>query len=617
MEVRISAVIITFNEERNIGRCLSSLEGVADEIVVVDSYSSDATEAICLAHGARFIRHRFVGHIEQKNWALLQARHPHILSLDADETLSDKLKASILQVKANWKSDAYYFNRMTNYCGKWIRHTTWYPSRKLRLWDSRKGSWGGINPHDRFILFPGSSKEFLKGDILHYSYYSVDEHFAQSNRFSSILAKSYFDLGKRVLLSGLIIRPTWRFFKDYFLRLGILDGYFGLVVSVISSHEVFMKYVKLREMHRARAREKRKVLCCMNSMRSWGGGEKWHFDLASYMKEHGREICYISVPGSPLARRMDELGVRGKQMHISNLSFMNPVRVISLARELKRRQVGVLICNLSVDMKLASAACHLAGVQRIVYRRGSAIPIRNSPLNRFLFRRVLTDIIANSEETRRTIFQNNPYLVPKSKIKLIYNGIRIEPYARCAPLVKAARKELVLGAAGRLSEEKGHVHLLEVLRILLKDEPGIRLLIAGAGPLMPFLKNRAVELGVAAHVEFLGFVEDMPAFFSSLDVFLLSSHYEGFGYVIAEAMASGLPVVAFDIKSSSEIIEHQRTGFVSPLRDIDAFADNVARLCRDEKLRKRMGQAGRERVERCFSFDRSMDQLLSMLDARP
>src|SRR6056297_3319413 len=176
MEIKISVVIITFNEEKNIKRCLASIQDVADDIVVVDSYSDDRTEALCKSYGARFITHTFHSHIDQKNWAITQAVYPHILSLDADESLSAELKESILEVKKDWEYDGYYFNRLTNYCGKWIRHTTWYPSRKLRLWDSRKGSWGGINPHDQFILEPGCTRKYLKGDILHYSYYQLDEH---------------------------------------------------------------------------------------------------------------------------------------------------------------------------------------------------------------------------------------------------------------------------------------------------------------------------------------------------------------------------------------------------------------------------------------------------------
>jgi len=173
--IKLSAVIITFNEERNIGRCLESLRGVVDDIVVVDSFSTDKTEAICLEHGARFVKHAFAGHIEQKNWAITQALYPHVLSLDADEALSDVLKQSILNAKANFNKQGYYMNRLTNYCGQWIRHSDWYPDRKLRLWDARKGSWGGTNPHDKYSLLAGDKEsDWLKGDLLHYSYYTVE-----------------------------------------------------------------------------------------------------------------------------------------------------------------------------------------------------------------------------------------------------------------------------------------------------------------------------------------------------------------------------------------------------------------------------------------------------------
>ncbi|MEK6565704.1 MAG: glycosyltransferase family 2 protein, partial [Bacteroidota bacterium] len=133
---RLSVVIITHNEEQNIARCLESIRGVADEIVVVDSFSTDKTRAICQKHGARFIRHKFEGHIEQKNFAMRQAKSPYILSLDADEALSPELRQSILDVKNNWASDGYRINRLTNYCGAWIRHCGWYPDTKLRLLDA-------------------------------------------------------------------------------------------------------------------------------------------------------------------------------------------------------------------------------------------------------------------------------------------------------------------------------------------------------------------------------------------------------------------------------------------------------------------------------------------------
>jgi len=236
MKVKISAVIITYNEERNIGRCLDSLSDVVDEIVVVDS--------------SVFIKHKFTGHIEQKNWAILQASSPYILSLDADEALSKELKVSILNVKEDWTHDAYYFNRLTSYCGKWIRHTSWYPSRKLRLWDSRQGKWGGINPHDRYIAKQGAKCMFLKGDLLHYSYYSVSEHLHQINSFSSIMARSYYEQGRRAGIFSMTLRPLWRFLKDFVILRGFQDGYYGYIVSVNSAHEVFLKYLKLKNIYK-------------------------------------------------------------------------------------------------------------------------------------------------------------------------------------------------------------------------------------------------------------------------------------------------------------------------------------------------------------------------------
>lgn len=189
---KLSAVIITFNEERNIERCLHSLHGIADEIVVVDSFSKDRTKEICLGFGVKFVEHSFEGHIQQKNWAITQASHQFVLSLDADEALDDELKNSILKAKSNGMKDGYYMNRLTNYCGHWVKHCGWYPDKKLRLWNSQKGAWTGINPHDKYEMHDGDKVTgWLKGNLLHYSYYSVEDHYKQVNYFTDIASKAY------------------------------------------------------------------------------------------------------------------------------------------------------------------------------------------------------------------------------------------------------------------------------------------------------------------------------------------------------------------------------------------------------------------------------------------
>ena len=247
----ISVVIITFNEERNIGRCLESVMGVADDIVVVDSFSSDKTKEICEKYCVRFIEHVFEGHIEQKNWAITQARYPHILSLDADEALDDTLKLSILKVKEDFKKAAYSMNRLTNYCGHWVRYCGWYPDTKLRLWDSRCGAWGGDNPHDKYELHSRTTEvEHLKGDILHYSYYSENDHFKQVEYFTTILANAQFKRGKKAPLLVMYFSPIVKFLKDYIIKLGILDGAIGFKICRISAYATFLKYKKLRTLHK-------------------------------------------------------------------------------------------------------------------------------------------------------------------------------------------------------------------------------------------------------------------------------------------------------------------------------------------------------------------------------
>jgi glycosyltransferase involved in cell wall biosynthesis len=227
---------------------LASVQDIADEIVVVDSYSTDRTQEIAERYHAQFVQHPFEGHIEQKNWALTQASYDHVLSLDADEEVTPALKQSILDAKANWSADGYYFNRLTNFCGAWIHHCEWYPDRKLRLWDRRKGKWGGENPHDRFELEAGATKQFLQGDLLHYSFYTVDQHIAQINKFSSIAAQARFARGRKPSIVQLLLNPFWKFVRSYFLRGGFRDGYYGFVVCINSAHSTFLKHVKLFEL---------------------------------------------------------------------------------------------------------------------------------------------------------------------------------------------------------------------------------------------------------------------------------------------------------------------------------------------------------------------------------
>lgn len=249
--VKVSAVIITYNEERNITRCINSLMAVVDEIVVIDSFSKDRTKEICLERGIRVVEHPFKSHIDQKNFAVTQATYDVVLSLDADEYLSEELTTSILEVKESWPFEAYRMNRLSNYGGKWIRHGNWYPDQKIRLWNRRIGLWGGENPHDMVIIKRGIKIMHLKGDILHRAYTDSTETISKIQNYSEIFARE--SVGRKSSSVGkIIVRSTFAFLKSYILKRGFLDGFEGLMVAMAVSNHVFYKYAKLYEAnHRA------------------------------------------------------------------------------------------------------------------------------------------------------------------------------------------------------------------------------------------------------------------------------------------------------------------------------------------------------------------------------
>jgi Glycosyltransferases involved in cell wall biogenesis len=252
----ISAIIITFNEALSIERCLSSIVGIADEIIVVDSFSTDATKDICSRFNMRFIQHPFEGYVEQKNYALSMALHSYVLSLDGDEALSDELKKSILRIKDNPESDGYYFNRLNSFCGRWMRYSKWYPDRHLRLFNSSKGKWVGPNPHDRFMLDPDCKTTRLKGDLLHWSCDSLDESIAKSISFSDIGAKEAFKKRKKTTIFTPPIHFMWRLFLTYVLHLGFLDGRDGWTVCLMGAKSSYLKYTGLRALYREEKKNK-------------------------------------------------------------------------------------------------------------------------------------------------------------------------------------------------------------------------------------------------------------------------------------------------------------------------------------------------------------------------
>ena len=245
----LSVVIITFNEERNIKRCLDSVAPVADEIIVVDSHSTDATEAICDRYGAKFFTQDWLGYVDQKNLADELATCDLIFSIDADEALSEELAKSIQNIKnQSIENKAFSMNRLMNYCGKWIRHGGWYPDVKVRIFARGRTEWTGKKVHETLALAEPTEIVHLNGDLLHYSFYTVEEHVRQNERFALLSAEEMVEVGKKATLFKAATHAAWKFFRDFIIKGGFLDGCTGLTICKINARGVWLKYKKAVEL---------------------------------------------------------------------------------------------------------------------------------------------------------------------------------------------------------------------------------------------------------------------------------------------------------------------------------------------------------------------------------
>ncbi len=249
--MKLSLVIITHNEEERLRPALESSRDLVDEIIVCDSFSSDGTLRIAKEFGATIIQHPFQDYGSQKNLAMSKASGEWILNLDADERLSEQLRASIARWKAGPEPDVdgYRIRRKTHYLGRWIQHSGWYPERKLRLFKKVKARWEG-RVHERLEL--SGSCGILAGDILHFTYRNLEDHLARVNRYSTFQAEEIVTQGKKMLLLRALVLPPISFLRHYLWRLGFLDGFAGLVIALLSSWTTCLKFLKAIELKKSR-----------------------------------------------------------------------------------------------------------------------------------------------------------------------------------------------------------------------------------------------------------------------------------------------------------------------------------------------------------------------------
>jgi glycosyltransferase involved in cell wall biosynthesis len=348
-------------------------------------------------------------------------------------------------------------------------------------------------------------------------------------------------------------------------------------------------------------------LCFFNSVPFWGGGEKLHLEYGVEFKKRGYNVYLGSKKNSPLSTKGKSQGLHVFNISVGNLSFLNPLQLIRLVRFFRNKNIDTIIFSGSQDLKLGGIAAKLANVPNIVYLRGLAVPIKNTFLNRILFKKILTHIVANSFETKRTILRNLSNHIEEDKVKVIYHGIDLSLLNRKdgnkLDIVAELGHGIILGNAGRLVLQKGQQYLIEIAKKLQKKNIEFTLFVAGTGELQSQLEGLIEAYHLQKNVILLGFVKDIESFMNSIDIFLLTSIYEGFGFVLLEAMVKSKPVVAFDVSSNPEIVIKDKTGFLVDCPDVDMFVEKVLALIKDETLRQQLGAAGKEWVLQKFQLN--------------
>lgn len=340
-----------------------------------------------------------------------------------------------------------------------------------------------------------------------------------------------------------------------------------------------------------------KTVCFFNTIKKWGGGEKWHFEMASFLASKNYNVHFITSKNSVLANKLKDTNINFFCVDVKNFSFLNTKKVNKTSRYLKDNNIETVIINSSQDMKFGGLASKKAHVKHIIYRRGSAIPIKNSFINRYFFSNIITGVIANSEATKQTVNAKHK-MFPSNKIFVLRNGIDVQSYFKKNPELNERKKtdKIILGNLGRLVHQKNQLFLIDVAFELKRQNIPFQLIIGGEGRLRENLERKIKSLNLKNEVVLEGFVNNPSLFFNKIDVFLLSSLWEGFGYVIAEAMLFKKPVVAFNCSSNPELISNKENGFLTTPNDVVSFVEKIKYLKNNYTKQKEFGENGFSKI---------------------
>jgi glycosyltransferase involved in cell wall biosynthesis len=352
----------------------------------------------------------------------------------------------------------------------------------------------------------------------------------------------------------------------------------------------------------------------------WGGAEVWLMDIMHGLEARGHAVMLVCRPGTILETNARAHGFEVIPVHMR--SDFDPLVVLSMLRLIRGRHIDVVCTNMDKEMRFGGLAARIARHVAVIPSREVDYPIKNKLRYRLTYRKLADRIMTNSESTRRTLLASAPWLSPR-RVEVVYKGIDAAPYLTGPEDGAALRRELgidpgdpVVGFVGQIIERKGIPDIVESIPTVVRELPRVHFLFAGEGKLSQFLLDRSRELGVADHVVCAGFRSDVVRVMKAIDVLVLASVTEGFGYVLVEAMAAGKPVVATRVSSIPEIVRDGETGLLVDVHHPDQLAAALVELLRDERRGAEMGRRGREIVSENFTLERMIDRTEAVFAAR-
>jgi|GEM_PF-57111 len=611
-EVKLSVAIITYNEEKNIGKCLDQAKHIADDIVVVDSFSTDATREICESKGARVITNAFEGYIQQKNFATQQAIYDHILSIDADEIISNELANSIKVVKNNWTKSAYYLLRRSHYCGKFINHGDWYPDKKIRLFERSCGYWGGINPHDTFLFHHKVMVGKLKGDLEHFTYNSVAEHILQARKFSSIGAEEIVKSGKRIYLPQVILRPLWRFFRSYVLFLGFLDGLRGFTISTIIGLESFLKYLQAYWPVFKHPLHDLNVLL-ISAQKTWRGGEQQVMYLAEELQKRGVFVHLLVEKQSYLESR-----ARMNGLHYSTTKFANGYSLFSalkLKKLCNRLQIDIVHLQCSPSHTSALLSFLLGNKTPYVLSRRVNFPIRANAFSKWKYNHEQIKKILCVSDSVKSILKS--YINRVELLEVVHDGVDIKKLTDKTNVTSTKtdfgiRQKYIITIVAALTPEKDHITFLKMAGILASKRQDIHFLIVGSGPEEKKIRHTINSYHLDDLITMTGFRTDVPNILNFSDIFILTSRQEGLGSSIIEAFTNKVPVIASNVGGIPELVIDNETGLLAQPGNAEQFACGVERLLDDTALCQKITSKAWNLLVNNFTIDCTANETLKI-----